>query len=956
MANNKLVGAVKFALAASAASAVLPIDATLAQQAPQADSPASNTTFEEVIVTGTHLRRVDAETASPIFVLDQAQIAQSGAVTVGDLVSHIPAINGFAVNPAVNNGGGFGETNIELRGLDAKRTLILLDGRRVSLIGNSNAVDVNQLPLNMIDHVDVLKEGAGAIYGSDAIAGVVNFITKKATDGIELTGDWGETTHRDAQHHNIGAVFGTTTDRASFQVGVNYNQQDALSMGNRNWSKYALYLYSGHFSKGGSSRTPTSRIFLSSTTAVGQHYGCGSITRIASAAGSSLNDYRCFVSPGDKFNFQPYNLNLTPQERGAVFSKVNYRMSDYFEAYGQVVYNHTHSGFQLAPLPFDALNDNIVISKNSIYNPFGINFGGPTFNDIAQRLTSIGDRRSDSASASILSTAGLKGKLGDTSWRYDANVAYNRLDQEANVYGYLNFGALQNAVGPSFYAGPGQTNPTCGTVAAPIGDCVPANFFNLSSTPTALSNISSYYTTQNTFKSKTFNFDTNGPIAKLPAGDLLASVGVGYTGLEGAFQTSVVTELQPPDFLHCSISQEACSGNSSGYYNVKEGYLELFAPLLHDAPGAYDLNIDLGVRYSKYSAFGNTTRSQFKLEYRPVRDLLVRGTYAQIFRAPTINDISAAPAVNSPTLNDLCNGYTGANTATYPHLQAACVNVPTTGNFHEPQNQVTGVVISNTNLKPETGDVTTFGLVFDPSAVPGLSLSVDYWDYKVNDLITTLDPNYTIQTCATTGDPAFCSLLHRFNATAGSNQGLFLKFVQPTFNLGTLVTKGVDVGLRYAVRNTAAGDWTFSLDGTHLLHYINTPAPGAPSQEIAGTENKQFGLYARNRAVLSANWSLAHIDAGINVRYISGVDIPLTNSNGTAFLGWHLGSVVYVDLTAGYNIVATNTTIRAGLLNVTDKDPPLGGINSFGAGSSVTDVGTYDTVGRRLFVGFTQKF
>jgi outer membrane receptor protein involved in Fe transport len=954
MANNKVVGAVKFALAASAASAVLPIDAPLAQQAPQADATATNAMPEEVIVTGTRVRRVDAETASPIFVIDQAQIAQSGAVTVGDLVSRIPAINGFAINPSVNNGGGFGESNIELRGLDAKRTLILLDGRRINLAGNSGSVDVNQIPINLIERVDVLKEGAGAIYGSDAIAGVVNFITKKTTDGIELTGDWGQTTKHDAQHHNLGLIFGTTTDRASFQVGMNYNQQDELTMAKRSWSRNALYLYSGAFSKGGSSRTPTGRIFLSSTTAVGQHYGCGSITRVAGAAGTALGDFRCFQNPADKFNFQPFNLNLTPQERGALFSKMNYRVSDYFEAYGEVVYNHTHSGFQLAPLPFDALNDNIIISKNNLYNPFGIDFGGPVNNDIALRMSSVGNRRSDTASASLISTFGLKGKIGETGWRYDGNVSYNRLDQTANVYGYLDFGALQNAVGPSFI-GPGGV-PTCGTVAAPIGDCVPANFFNLSANPAALANISSYYTTQNTFKSKTANLDMNGTIVKMPAGDLLGSVGVSYTGLEGAFQTSSITTLKPPDFLHCAISQEACSGDSSGYYNVKEIYAELFVPILHDVPGAADLNIDVGGRYSKYSLFGSTNRLQFKLEYRPVKDLLVRGTYAQIFRAPTIADISAAPAVNAPTLNDLCNGYTGANTAAYPHLQAACVGVPTTGNFQEPQNQVTGVITSNMNLSPEKGDVKTFGLVYDPSYVRGLSLSADYWDYKVDGQITTLDPNYTMRACATTGDPAFCSLLHRL--TVGSNAGLFLKFEQPTVNLGLLKTKGVDIGLRYQMRDTGIGDLTFAVDGTHLLSWTNTPAPGLPSVELAGTEDKQFGFYAKNRGTASINWSQSAIEAMVTARYVSGVDIPLTNFNfGTGlFGGYHLGSVVYVDVSAGYNIKATNTSLRVGILNLTDKDPPIGGINSFGAGSSVTDVGVYDTVGRRYFVGFTQKF
>ncbi|HEY2145389.1 MAG TPA: TonB-dependent receptor plug domain-containing protein, partial [Steroidobacteraceae bacterium] len=301
--------------AGAAAASLAYVPAALAADAAAAATTgtAASNELEEVVVTGTRVRRVDAETASPVFVLDQSQISQSGAVTVGDLVSRIPSIAGAATNPSVNNGGGFGESNIELRGLDAKRTLILIDGRRVNLVGASGAVDVNQIPLNLIDHVDVLKEGAGAIYGSDAIAGVVNFVTRKNLDGVELTGDWGESTKHDAQHHNVGLMWGGNSDKFHFEAGFNYNQQDELNMGQRNWSKYALYLYSGVFSKGGSSRVPTGRASLSPGLATA--FGCPSVTRIAGAAGTALTDYRCYTG-ADAFNYQPYNLNITPQERG----------------------------------------------------------------------------------------------------------------------------------------------------------------------------------------------------------------------------------------------------------------------------------------------------------------------------------------------------------------------------------------------------------------------------------------------------------------------------------------------------------------------------------------------------------------------------------------------------------------------------------------------------------------
>ncbi|HEY2678023.1 MAG TPA: TonB-dependent receptor [Steroidobacteraceae bacterium] len=948
--------AVGSAGAAAASLAYVPA-ALAADTAAAASSTAPSTELEEVVVTGTRIRRVDAETASPVFVLDQSQIAQSGAVTVGDLVNRIPSIAGAAVNPSLNNGGGFGESNIELRGLDAKRTLILIDGRRVNLVGASGAVDVNQIPLNLIDHVDVLKEGAGAIYGSDAIAGVVNFVTRKNLEGFELTGDWGESTKHDAQHHNIGMMWGTNTDKFHMTAGFNYNQQDALTMGSRNWSKYALYLYSGSLFQAGSSRVPTGRATL--TPAQAAAFGCSSVTRIAGAAGTALSDYRCYNSQSDAFNFQPYNLNVTPQERGALFTKVNYEINDYAQVYGNVIYNHTHSASQLAPLPFDANADQIVISKNNIYNPFGNDFGGgaavggvnPNY---TLRMSSLADRYSNNTTDSLISDVGVKGAIGTTGWNYDANVSYNRKDQTQNTSGYLLFSALQNAVGPSFIDP--VNGPTCGTVATPILNCIPANIFNLSapSQVAALNGISAHYTNQDTYIAKVATIDANGPIFKMPAGDVLMSVGADYTDLSDNFQADTLTIAQPPLYLNCAISQEACTGNERGGYNYKEGYAEIFMPLLSDLPGVKAFNIDIGVRYSNYSLFGETTKGQFKVEYRPISDLLIRGTVAQVFRAPTVDDVYAPPSANAPTLNDPCNGYVGAATAQYPNLPAACKGVPTDGSFQEPNNQVTGLVTSNPNLKPETGLVKTFGFVYDSSLLRGFNMSVDYWDYKVDNLLTTLDPNFAIQQCATTGAAQFCNLLNRYQS--GPNAGQFIVFNQPTFNLGTLNTDGIDTSLNYKLKTGSIGDFNFTIDETHLISYKSVPAPGAAPEEIAGTFNKQFGFYAKDRGTATIGWSGWDASVLATIRYIGPVKIPLTDADATgAFLGASIGSVMYYDLTASYSIKRTNTSLRAGILNLADKQPPVSGINSWNS-SSVTDVLTYDTIGRRFFVGLTQKF
>src|SRR5437868_5571958 len=254
--NQSLRRAIHCVLITGAAAAAFP-EPLLAQQT-------TDNTIQEVVVTGSRIRRVDQETASPVFVIDSAAIASSGVQTLGDLIQRTPAVAGAATNPQVNNGGGTGESNVELRGLGAQRTLVLLNGRRIGILGNTttSAVDINMIPVNLIERVEVLQEGAGAVYGSDAIAGVVNFITKKNWDGAEVSVETGETGAGDGRRESASISFGSTGEKLSVLIGGNYNKQDGVSANDRDFSRHALYLYGGVVSQGGSSRTPNGRINL----------------------------------------------------------------------------------------------------------------------------------------------------------------------------------------------------------------------------------------------------------------------------------------------------------------------------------------------------------------------------------------------------------------------------------------------------------------------------------------------------------------------------------------------------------------------------------------------------------------------------------------------------------------------------------------------------------------------
>ena len=370
------------------------------------------------------------------------------------------------------------------------------------------------------------------------------------------------------------------------------------------------------------------------------------------------------------------------------------------------------------------------------------------------------------------------------------------------------------------------------------------------------------------------------------------------------------------------------------------------------------MNADAGVRHNDYSLFGKSTKADFKVEYRPVRDLLVRGTFSQVLRVPTINDIAAAPVNSSVTFNDPCNGLTQAKVNANPNLALACEGVPRNGTFKEPNGQITGLNESNPNLQPETGKVKTGGFVFEPSYVPGLSLEMDYWDYHIDGLITTLDANYSIGQCVATGSPTFCGLVTRYPATTGTNAGLIQVFQQPSFNLGSLDTSGVDISVKYALKGTPIGSFSAEIDWTHTNNYTNNPAPGAASQEIAGTYNKQFGNYTKNRALGLFGWNWQGIDALITERYIGGLVITNPSVTGLTATGgvyppYPIGSVLYTDITLGYTF-PTNTHLQAGVRNLSDKQPPIFYQNN--VTNANTDVETYDTLGRQWFVGFTQKF
>jgi outer membrane receptor protein involved in Fe transport len=680
------------------------------------------------------------------------------------------------------------------------------------------------------------------------------------------------------------------------------------------------------------------------------------VTRIAGTSGASPADYRCFSGATDLYNYQPYNLIMTPQERGNLFVSANFNVTEDIQAYAEVLYNYTTSGFQIAPLPFDTQSDTTWISKDNVYNPFGIDFGAlpgaqpgdpPTFFDQATwRLVGLGTRHSKNDTNSNQITVGLKGKLPWGNWEWDASGTYGSVDQDAQTDGYLFKPALQAALGPSFIAPNGVA--TCGTPSAPIGNCQPLNPFNLEDPAQIeiLKSVGAGYHTNYSYVQQMAGVNFNGDLIQLPAGAMSAAVGFEYMTQSGKFDTDYNTQSAPPLYNVCQLSNETCSGDSAGHYDVRSVYTELFVPLVKDVPLIKALNLTAGVRYSDYSLFDTSTDSTFKLEWRPFNDLLLRGSYAEVFRVPTIYDLYQAPASSATQYNDPCEHLTAAALAANPGLANVCQNVPLDGTFEEPNSQIDGLLLGSTSLKPETGDVITYGVVYDPSWLPGLSMNVDLWKYSLENVITQLDVNTISDQCLANGDPQFCSLISR------KSNGEIFQIRQPTANFGKLDTSGVDAGIRYVWRDSPIGDWRFSIDTTYIDTYDSLVIAGTPVIHAAGTYNRQYGNYARWRGVAAVGWAMEPFTALLSARYIAG--LQLHDPDGAIEAPpLDVPSKTYLDLSVGVTLFE-NLKLQVAADNLTDEKPPI--LYQNNVLNSNTDVSTYDLVGTFYRVSLNYKF
>ncbi len=997
---NELSKAVRMALSMGAVAAVGAVGTAYAQDqnATQGQNNNQPQTLQTIVVTGSHIRRVDLETSNPVVAVSAQEIANTGKQTLGDVVQQLPVITGGVENPNVNNGGGSGSTNIGLRGLGASRTLILVDGQR--LVGFQGIVDLNFIPTSAVERIEVLTDGASAVYGSDAIGGVINIILKDNYQGAQFQANYGISDNDDAARRGGSFIFGQSSDKGSILAGVEYNKFDELLQSSRKFSANAVSLSTSgglpYLVVGGSTYAARDRVNYPGANAM----GCGplglSLNEGAAASGKSpttVSDYHCFNN-SDFYNYAAVNLIMTPQERTNGFFKGTYHLTDNIDFDVMYLHQKTVSNSQLAPPVFGTATG-VTISADSYYNPFGVDFTPSNGNGFRTRLFPVGNRQAHNATTKDQINTLLKGNfnIGNQNWTWDVGYNYGHASRIVTNMGYPNQAALIRDLGPS------HLDPATGQVvcddAPDDPTCTPFDVFNQFNPYTQAVEAASAVTTQTDtwYQTRTAHGDISGGLFDLPAGTVQLAAGVSYNKqyTNNVVDPEILIEEQPP--YSCALGS-ACSSHLQGGFNVKEAYAEMFVPILKDMPFFRALNVTLGDRYSKYNTVGGTNNWKVGVEWKPIDDLLLRGTATSVFRAPSIAQLYGPPVSSAPRLSfDPCTGFTGAPAGSGPAL--ACINVPTNGSYVDSYvlsgQQLTaingGAQFFGVHLKPESGKTYDFGAVYSPHFVPGLSLSADIWRVYLNNTINNVGVQTSLLECYN-GVLSFCpNVASRLpESSPGANDGGDPNvWIQPIANLGRIDVKGVDFQANYKLPQFSFGQFNVALAGTYLSQYKITTAPGTAGTLVLNGQGNmgQFGsalngscpfpaggmcFFPRIRAQGTLGWQLGPWDAQWTTRYISefnaGSDDPSQYSNlekglgpatGTIppFVG-HYGATVYNNLQMGYNIEPINTRIDVGVDNVFDKQPPI-----FYANNSLnanTDPEDFDVIGRYYWGRVTVKF
>jgi iron complex outermembrane recepter protein len=993
-------------LAAAAVAGLFSLMAS-AQEAPAAAAPEP---LETIVITGSRIITPNATSTSPIQTVTSEEITLRGATDVGNLLNTLPQVNFLSAvdlsnrqNPLATPGG---ESTVDLRGLGPQRTLVLVNSRRLGP-GDANTAnpnpgaDVNQIPAQLIDRIEVVTGGASATYGSDAIAGVVNFIMRKDFQGIEVDGQYGLNYHdnhnKDMQNLLSQAGFtvptGTVTDgrnRAfTIVMGSNsadgkgnvtgyftYRSADPVSQGSRDFA--ACLLNTSKQFTSFCTGSPNSNLFVA---------GVGTANEgDFSVVGNQLLPYPQNGSvPPPLFNSSPYQYFSQESQRylGGVFA--HYDMENWLKPYFEFNYMNDKSKAATAPSGLFLASDPkspvtfppgqsadgasvympcnsalLSAQEASTLAPYCGQYGAPPGYVslwIGRRNIEGGPRSTQWEHNNYRVVAGATGNLG-AAWNYDAYFSnYYTSLQQTNT-NFLSWDAINNAL---------NVGPT-GQCLTGGSSCVPYQLFKQGAvTPDQVAYLNSLGTQAGWVRESIISGSITGDLGKYGATIPLANDGVAIN--LGAEHRLDELNFQP-DAASISNDLAGFSGASVAIHDqdtsVTEEFAELRVPIVQNQPWTRELVFDTGYRHSSYTPAGPADTYKFEMQWAPLADIRFRGSYQHALRAPNIIELYSPQTVTNTSVvaSDPCAGlapsaplsqcaHSGVSQAQYGHIPQC------------PASQCATLLGGNPDLKPETANSTSVGVTLTPRFISDFELSVDYYRILIKQEVGTIPISTSLRQCLTTGDPTFCGLVVR--APSGALFGTTIAgggyIIGTNINVAEADTRGVDVSGVYRLGIGKAGSLTFMVNGSYNSVASTSPLPGFGSYDCAGLYGATCGsIFPKWRSNLRTTWQLpwANLLLSGQWRYIGSTELdsntsnPLLSNGAYNTLNARVGSVSYLDLSAIWTL-NRNLELRAGVNNVLDRDPPVVPAEITGTGSGNV-FPNYDTLGREMFVGFTARF
>ena len=979
MRNKKsaLLGTVAIVVAAVMVSAPARAQSDDAAQTISPEEPA-----DDIVVTGSLIRRPNLESGSPITVVDDKEFQYQGSTAVEDTLNRLPQFTPDA-NSNVSNGSN-GTANVNLRNLGSNRVLTLLNGKRLL---PTQAIDLNFIPASLIDRVDILTGGASAVYGADAVSGVVNFILKDDLNGVRL-----DATYNFFEHDNDNRTLRDLISRSGYQNasshvvdGGTYELNAAIGtdfadhrgnvtmfIGNRNSNPILQ------------SQRDVSACALSPADAANSELACG---------GSSNNQYGLFTllsgpnagqtlvnskdgsknwvpyGPAFAYNYAPTNYFQRSDNRYTAGAFAHYDATDFLTLYGSAMFMSDHTWSQVAPSAIwqgttFAINcDNPLLSASQASTLCGADAGTSNNADvfIGYRPTSGGasPRRDDLRHTDYRFTAGLRGQVA-TGISYDVSALRSEVIFDESYKNDID----QTRAAKALQVVNVNGTPTCkSAIDGSDPACAPADVFGYGTISDAAFQylyVPSY--TRGVDRELVLNGTVNADLTSYGIKSPWADQGLGLA-------VGVEHREEYLDFQADLVAQSKGTNNAHGTIDVNEVFGELDLPIVSDRPFIHSLGIDAGYRYSDYKNKGvgsesSYSASTYKVEfaYAPTADLRLRASYNRAIRAPNIAELFASQSLGNVSANDPCAGPTPA--FSLQACQASGVTQALYGRIPEcPAEVCVAQYGGNPDVDPEKADTYTFGAVITPTFLRSFSLSVDYYRIKVNGYIGSIDPTLTIKQCVSTGNPFFCDLFHR-DPRSGVLFGNDGYVVATTQNTGYLKTDGIDVNADYSFGIGKAGRIALDLVGSYLLHQTTEPLPGLGTYDCAGLYGPSCGQPNPHwRHTLRTTWLTPWEGTTLSLNWRHKGPTELTNNQDNSLLSGtnyiynaRLKSYDYFDL-SGTVKMHDGVVFRAGINNLFDRDPPAlyQGLNSaFGNGN--TFPGFYDALGRRIFVGLTAGF